>query len=225
VKISVVIPASGAGLRLGGDTPKQFLKLGGEPILKRTISIFEGLDMVSEIAVAVPVGYENDVSAYGFEKLKYIISGEKTRAESVYAALKCLNADTEIVLIHDGIRPFVTPELIKNVAEAVRKYGAAVACAPVTDTIKEVDAQGKIISTPNRQNLWRAQTPQGFSYEIITRAYQQAESGGYLATATDDSALVERLGISVFIVPGSDRNIKITTPPDLITAQAFVMLQ
>jgi len=222
-KIKVVIPASGSGQRFGGDVPKQFLEMGGEPILKYTLSIFDELDIVDEIAVTVPAGYSGHVESYGIKKLRHIVAGKENRAASIYEALKCYattNPDS-IILIHDGIRPLVTGELIRNVAAASRKYGAAIACTPVTDTIKEVGESGKIISTPDRRTLWRAQTPQGFTYGVIKRAYDLAEADDCLGQATDDSVLVERLGIPVYIVRGSETNIKITTPSDLQIATAF----
>lgn len=223
MKVKVVIPASGAGVRLGGDILKQFLHLGGEPILKRTLSIFNALEIVAEIAVAVPEGYLAEVEGYKIPKLRHIVAGKQSRAESVFAALKCLEGNSEtIVLIHDGIRPFVTRETIEAVAEATQKHGASVACSPVTDTIKQVDAQGKIISTPDRSTLWQAQTPQGFMYDAIFRAYIAAEAEGVLHNATDDSALAERIGIHVKIVPSSPANIKITTQTDLEIARALI---
>jgi 2-C-methyl-D-erythritol 4-phosphate cytidylyltransferase/2-C-methyl-D-erythritol 4-phosphate cytidylyltransferase/2-C-methyl-D-erythritol 2,4-cyclodiphosphate synthase len=222
VKISIVIPASGAGLRLGGEIPKQFLTLGGEPILKRTLSVFNSSEIVAEIAVAIPEGYLREVEAYKIPKLKHIITGGETRAASVFAALKALSPLTQIVLIHDGIRPFVTCETIKAVAQAAEKHGAAVACSPVTDTIKQVDTNGKIIATPDRSTLWQAQTPQGFTYDTILRAYAQAQADGVLNQATDDSARAERIGIPVKIVPSPPSNIKITTQTDLKIAEALI---
>ncbi|MCL1884174.1 MAG: 2-C-methyl-D-erythritol 4-phosphate cytidylyltransferase [Defluviitaleaceae bacterium] len=215
MKINVVIPASGAGVRLGGDIPKQFLLLGGEPILKHTLSIFNALEIVEEIAVAIPKKYLKEVQDYKISKLRHVIIGKETRAESVYAALKALPADTEIVLIHDGIRPFVTQEIIENVATATKEHGAAIACSPVTDTIKQVDASGNIINTPDRNSLYQAQTPQGFTYNLIMNAYNEAERAGILKTVTDDSALAERIGILVKTVPSPQVNIKITTESDL----------
>lgn len=220
MKISIVIPAGGAGRRLGGEVPKQFLELGGEPILRRTLNIFAAMEIVAEIAVAVPKEFLREVETWGISKPLHIVAGEKTRAESVFAALKILR-EKNIVLIHDGIRPFVTPEIISAVALAAEKHGAAIACAPVTDTIKEADS-GEIIATHDRTKLWRAQTPQGFTYEIISRAYEQAAADGVLASATDDSALVERIGIPVKIVESTRENIKITTAADLRIAGALL---
>ena len=237
--IKVVIPASGIGMRFGADIPKQFIELNGEPILKRTISAFHNLDIVDEIVVAVPQGYVNSVEDYGFDKIHHIVEGGQSRAASVYSALKCLPNDTDIVFIHDGVRPFVTCALVQSVANAVNQYGAAIACAPVTDTIKRALKSGsrrafrteqfprggqscEIKATLDRSQLWSAQTPQGFTYNIIMQAYQQAEQNGTLHQATDDSALVEVLGIPVYIVPSSPRNIKITTAEDLLIAEAFL---
>jgi len=220
--IKVIIPASGAGTRLGASMPKQFLELKGEHILKRTISIFQQMEEIDEIAVAVPNGYTHTVENYGLTKTRYIVEGGTSRADSVYAALKLLPNDTSIVLIHDGVRPFATPQLVRDVIEAVKKHGAAIPCVCVTDTIKQTDTTGKIIATPDRTNLWRAQTPQGFTYEIITKAYLQAEKDGILYHATDDSALVEHMGIPVYVVPSDAKNIKITTAEDLAVGRTFL---
>jgi len=171
--------------------------------------------------VAVPEEFLADVAEYELVTPLHIIAGGKSRAESVYAALQAISPYTEIVLIHDGIRPFVTPETIRAVAQAAATHGAAIAATPVTDTIKQADAHGKIIATPDRAALWQAQTPQGFAYEIITRAYATAYADGMLATATDDAFLAERLGISVHIVPSPPTNIKITTQMDLKIARVL----
>jgi 2-C-methyl-D-erythritol 4-phosphate cytidylyltransferase len=222
VKINVVIPAGGAGVRFGGDKPKQFLQLGGESVLKRVLSVFNALEIVNEIAVAAPEDFFAEIEGYKLHKVKYLVGGKQTRAESVFAALKCLPQNAEIVLIHDGIRPFVTREIIENVAHAAKEFGAAVACSRVTDTIKQVNSHGEIIATPDRSILWQAQTPQGFTYENILRAYLAAEADGVLSAATDDSALTERIGIPVKIVESSPANIKITTPTDLKIAEALL---
>jgi len=220
--IKVVIPASGIGARFGADMPKQFLELKGEPILKRTISAFQNLDMVDEIIAAVPQGYAQTVADYGFDKVRHIVEGGQNRASSVYTALKKLPKDTSIVLIHDGVRPFVTCELVQAVADAAKQHGAAIAAAPVTDTIKQTGQNFQIEATLDRTHLWSAQTPQGFTYDIIMQAYHQAEKNGTLHQATDDSALVEALSIPIYIVLSSPRNIKITTAEDLLIAKTFL---
>ena len=226
MQIKVIIPASGKGSRFGGDVPKQFQLLDGQPILKRTIAVFDKMDSVSEIAIAIPVRFVSAVENYGFNKVRHIIEGGESRGTSVYAALKCLNAKSnDIILIHDGARPFVTTEIIEAVIAAVAKHGAAVACSPVTDTIKQVTPSGRITTTLDRSQLWRAQTPQGFTYKIITSAYAQAEKDDILTQATDDSFLVECMNLPVYIVPCPPSNIKITTPEDMIMAQALLIAQ
>lgn len=222
--VKVIIPASGIGSRFGGDLPKQFQMLGRHPILKRTISAFQQVEYVAEIAVAVPSRYASIVEDYQLDKVLHIVEGGKTRADSVYAALKCFDAkNDDIILIHDGARPFVLPDLIANVVDAAAKHGAAVACLPITDTLKEVDDTGKIKSTLDRNKYWRAQTPQGFTYEVISKAYVRGEEDGILPHSTDDSALVERLGLPVYIVDGASSNIKITTPEDMIIAEGLLL--
>jgi len=214
--INVVIPASGTGSRFGADVPKQFLNLNGKDILQHTISVFEKINFIDEIAVAVPNGYRDRVAGYGFSKVKYITEGGANRAESVYNALKMLPKETEIVLIHDGVRPFVTGEIVLQVVKAVKQHGAAVACCPVTDTIKKVDSAGVIVDTPDRNHLWQAQTPQGFTFKLILDAY--AQNIGTLHMITDDSSLIS----NAFVVPSSRRNIKITTTEDILIAKAFM---
>ena len=221
--IKVIIPASGAGARFGASIPKQFCELNGIPILKRTIAAFDCMDeIVDEIVVAVPQGYVQTVADYGFERVRHIVEGGETRVYSVYSALKILPPDAQIVLIHDGVRPFVTEDIVHAVVDAVKKHGAAVACAPVTDTIKSAAVSGKIESTLDRSQLWSAQTPQGFTYDIILKAYQQAEKDGILSQVTDDSALAERMGVPVFVVPSSPGNKKITTMHDMAVAEALL---
>jgi len=229
--IKVIIPASGAGVRVGADVPKQFLMLKDRHILQRTISVFQNISLVDEIIVAVPDGYAQTVAGYGFDKVSNIVEGGKSRADSVYAALKTLLQDTEIVLIHDGVRPFVTEELVQAVVDAAKTYGAAVACAPITDTIKSVQTCNSpatlvphafISATLDRNQLYSAQTPQGFTYDIIKRAYQQGEKDGILNQTTDDSNLVERLGLPVVIVPSNPKNIKITTATDMAIATVLL---
>jgi len=207
---------------MGASVPKQFLNLKGEPILKRTIAAFQAMDFVNEIIVTAPTNYVQTVKDYGFAKLHKVLDGGQcqTRAASVKLALEALPADTEIVLIHDGVRPFVTPELTRAVAEAAKTHGAAVACTPITDTIKK--AETFVTETLDRSQLWSAQTPQGFTYDLIKNAYHQAEKDGILFQATDDSMLAERLGTPVSVIQSSPKNIKITTAEDLLFAEVLL---
>jgi len=225
MSIAVIIAASGSGQRLGGDKPKQFQPLGGKPVLAHSIRAFERLDIIDEIIIAAPaefVTYTWDIAAqYGFLKVRKIVPGGANRARSVYAALQQLT-DTRIVLIHDGVRPFISEEIIKSVAHAADTHGAAVAGIPLTDTIKEVNETFQVVQTLDRQRFWRVQTPQGFTYDIIKKAYAQGEKEGILDSATDDSMLVERLGIAVQMAEGHPGNIKITTREDLLLGEILL---
>jgi 2-C-methyl-D-erythritol 4-phosphate cytidylyltransferase len=220
--VSVVIPASGSGTRFGGDVPKQFLHMDGLPILARTVLVFQQADLVGEIAVAVPPGYMEKTreitDIYNLTKVKYIVEGGASRSESVYEALQKLSPHTEIVLVHDGVRPFVSPDLINRVVDAARKHGAAIAGIPITDTVKEADEAGCVRVTVERGRIWQVQTPQGFSYPLLLDAYKNAP---HLKGFTDDSAIVEAHGGRVYIIPGERNNIKITTPEDAAITSAM----
>ncbi|MCL2528484.1 MAG: 2-C-methyl-D-erythritol 4-phosphate cytidylyltransferase [Defluviitaleaceae bacterium] len=219
MSVAVIIAASGKGTRLGGHMPKQFQQMGGKPVLAHTLETFNRLDIIGTIIIAAPAeyaAYTQEITAgYGCGKVQAIVPGGENRAVSVYAALKQLPVSTDIVLVHDGVRPFVTARLINAVAESASKHGAAIAGTILTDTLKEADENGQIIATPNREKYWRIQTPQGFTYKLIMEAYAKGEKDGVLGHVTDDSALVERLGVPVQIVEGHPGNIKITTKEDL----------
>jgi len=218
---------------MGGDMPKQFQQLGGRPVLAHTMDAFNRADAVGRIVVTVPAEYVNHAweiaKVNEFDKVKAVIAGGDSRAASIYAALKALpfmgGTGQEVVLIHDGVRPFVSEDLIKAVARAARTHGAAIAGIPLTDTIKEVDRKSKVISTPDRSRYWRVQTPQGFTYDMLMKAYIQGEKDGILPQATDDSMLVERLGVPVTMVEGEPRNIKITTPEDMALGEALLRVK
>jgi len=222
-KVKAVIPASGTGTRFGGKTPKQFLPICGEPILKRTLEVYESCSFVDEIAVSVPEGYIEQVRGYGFNKLKHVVKGMSARADSVFAALKAIDPFDGVVLVHDGVRLFVTEELIKSVACEAYEHGAAIAAVPILETVKLADKNGLVADTPDRKMLWRAQTPQGFRYGMILRAYEQAAKDGVLHEATDDSYLVERLGLPVRLVEGDVLNMKITSKQDFLLAEALII--
>jgi len=229
MSVAAIIAASGSGLRLGGDKPKQYQSLGDKPVLAHTLGVFDQLDIINEIYIAAPAAYVTHTweiaKSNGFSKVKAVVSGGANRAQSIYKALKEIPEHTGIVLIHDGVRPFVSGELIKAVAKAARIHGAAVAGTPLTDTIKEVDEKGQVLSTPDRKRLWRIQTPQGFTYELIAKAYAQGKKDKILDQATDDSMLVERLGTPVHIVEGHPSNIKLTTQEDLLLGELMLPSQ
>jgi len=232
MKVFVIIPAAGLGTRMapaGKKTAaKQFLEINGTPILFHTLRVFAGNRQVGQIVVALR---KNEMERFGRELAKENISakvqtveGGEHRQESVANALSHIKAaPDDVVLVHDAVRPFVDDELIADVIHEVERHGAAIAGLPAVDTIKQVEraADGAIItSTIPRERVVQAQTPQGFRYELIQRAFASAAADGF--TGTDEASLVERLGESVWVVMGSPRNIKITTPGDLELAEYLI---
>ncbi len=222
--VIVLIPAAGTGSRMGAGVNKQYLALADRPVLAHTLSIFQNHPIVDEILVISPrdeIDFcRNEVvERYAFNKVRAVVEGGKERQDSVRNGLGALEAEpTDVVLIHDGVRPFFPPQLIGSVITGAQAGGCIVA-VPVKDTIKEVD-QGRIVGTPPRGSLWQAQTPQAFPFAIIREAHAKAFKEGF--RATDDASLVERLGYPVGVVQGSYRNFKITTPEDLVMARAFI---
>jgi 2-C-methyl-D-erythritol 4-phosphate cytidylyltransferase len=208
MKNVVIISAGGQGKRMG--RPKQFIEVAGKPILEWTISVFQKCDMIDEIILVVNEDRVDQAKKFNYSKIVNIVVGGEARQDSVRNGLKVLSADTEIVAIHDGARPMITTDIIENAIVEAKESGAAVVGVPVCDTIKRVTSNElRVTGTVDRSALWRAQTPQVFRKDIITKAYQQAEK------VTDDSALVEKMGVPVKMVIGSYQNIKITTPFDL----------
>lgn len=224
-KVVAVIPAGGTGKRMGSAIPKQFLMLGDVPLILHALLAFERAPSVVEVILVVP-GDERDralsevVERYGLKKVLKVVAGGATRQESVYHGLKETDEQTEIVVVHDAVRPFVTEDLIERSVETARQDGGAVVAVPMKDTPKQVGADGKIQRTLERSGLWLAQTPQTFRRGILVEAYRRAEIDRL--HATDDAALVERLSHQIGIVPGSWENIKITTPEDLVIAEAIL---
>lgn len=219
-----IIAAAGQGRRLGGHRAKQFLELAGVPVIIHTLRRFEQCASINEVIVVLPqderAGFLALASRYGLLKLSKVVSGGATRAESVWRGLQAVRAQTaRVVAVHDGVRPFVTPEEISLAVAAAEKSGASLLVAPVVDTIKEV-SDGKVIRTVNRSSLRRALTPQCFRYEILRRAFEQAGAEGL--EATDDSLLVESSGVTVTVVEGDARNIKITRPEDIALAEILL---
>lgn len=224
-KFAAVIPAAGQGKRMKGDRNKQFMLLKGAPIIAHTLKVFQQSPIVGEIILVCGAGekeyYLNEIiPIYGITKPVSVVTGGQQRQDSVYRGLEAVSDDIRYVLIHDGARPFVTPELIHALAAEVKTSGAVVPGVPVKDTIKRTDFDSFITDTPPRDGLWHVQTPQTFDLQLILKAYCQAFKSGFYGT--DDSSLVERLGAAVKIIPGSYENIKITTPDDLIVAEALL---
>jgi len=210
---------------MGAAVNKQYLTLADRPILAHTLAIFDSHPLIDRILVISPAA-EIDfcrsevVERYAFRKVAGVVSGGAERQDSVANGLAAAAPDDgDIVLVHDGVRPFFPAALIPEVVATARRVGGCVVGVPVKDTVKRA-ADGQICATLERRQLWLAQTPQAFPAAVLRRAYAQATQDGY--RGTDDASLVERLGLPVALLPGSERNIKITTPEDLILARAFL---
>jgi 2-C-methyl-D-erythritol 4-phosphate cytidylyltransferase len=219
-----IIAAAGTGSRMASDRPKQFLQLAGTPIIFHTLKPFELCESIQEVIVVLPAEESAAFLALagkqGLGKLARVVPGGATRADSVKRGLMAIRSATaEIVAVHDGVRPFVSVAEIDNTIAAAQRDGAAILATPVTDTIKLVEGDA-VVKTLERRNLRQALTPQCFRYELLRKAYDQADVND--PSLTDESALVERLGHKVTIVAGSARNIKITTPRDLLIAETFL---
>lgn len=218
-----IIPAAGVGIRMGGETPKQFLSVEGVPIFIHTLRKFTAADSIDEIFLALRDEEMDraarDVDREHFIKPVRMVEGGATRQETVSRALAQAPPSTEIVVVHDAVRPFIELEMIQRVVEAARKDGAAILGIPSVDTIKQVERQ-TILGTIPRQRIVLAQTPQAFRYEVLTEAFARAAADGF--NGTDESSLVERLGHTVSVLMGSDRNIKITKPSDLPLARLYI---
>jgi len=217
-----IIVAAGSGTRFGAERPKQFLEIAGKPLLIHTLEKFENCAAIDEIVLVLSAdelaGFRAVAEKFDLEKLKKIVAGGVTRAESVFHGLKAIdNEAAEIVAVHDGARPFVTGAEIAATIDKAGETGAACLVGMVTDTIKEVEG-GAILRTVERTNLRRALTPQAFRFDILKRAFKNADLS---ESATDECFLVERLGKRIAVVEGSAKNIKITTREDWALAEIF----
>jgi len=216
---TTIIVAAGTGSRMGSGIPKQFLTLDNKPIIAHTIDKFEKNNGVDEIIIAVGKKYFPDmqkiIAQYGYKKIIKIVEGSTTRTGTVTNALKEAKPKG-VVLIHDGVRPFVKDEEISQVIAAAHEKKAAILATPVKDTIKEV-TNFSVDKTLDRTKLWAVLTPQGFTYDIIKNSYKNTNNN-----LTDDASVVENFGVKVHIIEGSDQNIKITTPSDLIFAKNYL---
>jgi 2-C-methyl-D-erythritol 4-phosphate cytidylyltransferase len=210
---------------MGSQTPKQFLALGGVPVLVHSLRVLQASDLISDIILAVPDSerefcLRDVVAAHRLTKVTNIVAGGAQRQDSVRHALEAVEAGTELVLVHDAVRPFITQDMIKRVLEAASRHGAAVIAIPVPDTVKQVGPDGLIECTVDRGRLWLAQTPQAFRLLLFQQAHRQAVADGI--QGTDDTQLVERLGHKVAVVEGDGQNIKITRPEDFIVGEAIL---
>jgi 2-C-methyl-D-erythritol 4-phosphate cytidylyltransferase len=219
-----IIAAAGQGTRFGGERRKQFIEIANVPVIIHTLKRFDECAQIQEIILVLPAEDASSFLAlagkYGLRKLARVVPGGPTRAESVRRGLQAIRAATaEVVAVHDGVRPFVTVEEIERTVRAALETGAAILAATVVDTIKKVEA-GQVLMTLERERLRRALTPQCFRYELLRRAYEQPED--VVRSATDDSSLVERLGVPVAIIEGDARNIKITRPEDIALGEIIL---
>lgn len=233
-RCTAIVLAAGAGKRMQSAVAKQYMLLDGKPILWYALNAFEKSEQIHQVILVVGVGeipycQEEIVEKFGFEKVKKIVEGGAERFLSVWEGLKCLEPkEGNYVFVHDGARPFVTEEIIRNAYEAVRKYGACVVGMPVKDTIKVVDEENFAAKTPNRKTLWAVQTPQVFdelliysSYEKVVQNLEALKEKG--VEITDDAMVVETMtNRKVKLIKGSYENIKITTPEDILVAQSFL---
>jgi 2-C-methyl-D-erythritol 4-phosphate cytidylyltransferase len=222
VSVWAIVPAAGTGERFGGDKPKPFADLGGKPVIVRTLEVFEHCGLVGGVVLVVHQDWLKDykelVAAHRLKKVKAVIVGGDTRTQSVRNGLLALGVDADVVMVHDGVRPLVTPAVIAAGLAAVRDAGAVIAAVPVKPTIKVIDPKTRTVAeTLDRELLWEVQTPQIFDRKVLEKAYAEDRDG-----ATDDAALVERSGFKVGVFMGSYENVKITTPEDLVVARALL---
>ncbi len=224
-KADAVIVSAGKGQRFMKGRKKQFHLLAGKPILAHTLDKFETCPLIRSILLVV--GQEDMdycmkeiIEKYHFRKISQIVPGGKRRQDSVKNGIDALSKDVEVVVIHDGVRPFVTKAIIEESIHSAVRFGAVVVAMPVKETIKMAHSDGTVLKTLDRESLWQIQTPQSFQAKLIKEAYHKAIENGFIGT--DDASLVEQLGVKVHILPGSYTNIKITTEEDLMLAHLFL---
>jgi len=228
MKADAIIISAGKGQRFMEGRKKQFFSLGEKPILAHTLDRFDSCPLIRSILLVI--GQEDQaycleeiVEKFHYKKVSQIIPGGKRRQDSVRNGLEGLSGDPEIIVIHDGVRPFVTREMIEESIRSASRFGATIIAMPVKDTIKMAGPDGMVLKTLERESLWQAQTPQTFQAPLIREAYMKAEEDGFIGT--DDASLVERLGKKIHILPGSYSNIKITTQEDLMLANLILKMR
>lgn len=222
---TALIVAAGTGKRMGATTRKQYLSLAGEPILFHTLRAFEACRAIGAITLVVPADEidwvaVNILMPLSLKTAVTLCAGGRERQDSVRLGLASIDPAHRLVAIHDGVRPLIQPDQIETCLDAAADHGAALLAVPVADTLKLAGNRQAVKKTIPREGIWLAQTPQAFDLELIRNAHQKALQDGI--QGTDDATLVERLGLPVHLVPGSRRNIKVTTPEDLILAEAFL---
>lgn len=225
LKAVAVVVAGGSGERMGTLEPKQYLPLNGIPIIARTLKRFELSPSIESITAVVPPGDEGKfkehiVIPYKLSKISTIVPGGRRRQDSVWNGLLATDPGAEVIVVHDGVRPFVTAKIIEECIKLAAIKGAVIMGLPVQETIKKCSEEGIVEITVPRNNLWIAQTPQAFRREIIMRAYTKALKEGICGT--DDASLVESIGFPIHMLKGEPLNIKITTPDDLLLAKLIL---
>jgi len=222
--ITALIVAAGRGVRMGSTQRKQYMMVGGRSILSSALMAFDACSKITDIVLVVPEKEitfcrETVVAAAGLKRDPVLVSGGVRRQDSVYNGLDAVkDEEGAIVLIHDGVRPFVTIDMIEACIAGAKRWGACVPALEVTDTLKRVNRDGIVETTLPRENLWTVQTPQAFRLATIKKAHELARQSGWLST--DDASLVERMGGDVHLIPGEIDNIKITTPGDFKRAES-----
>ena len=223
--VTAIIVAAGKGVRMQGSLRKQYLPLAGLPILAHTLTVLAECELVGQIYLVIPQDDFDFCRERILNRIKLaatvnLVAGGARRQESVYRGLQQLDPGCRIVVIHDGVRPFVQHDQITACINGAQKFGACILGIPAYDTLKQVDKSENIVNTITRDAIWLAQTPQAFRYDLVKKAHDQARLDGY--QGTDDASLVERLGATVKIIRGSRSNIKITTKEDLEIARALL---
>ena len=202
---------------------KQYLLLDEKPVLDHTLQTFASCELIHSIILVMPASDVEGLRSQYLQaggKVAQVIAGGDKRQDSVYNGFNALESDTEIVLVHDGVRPFVSHEIIANSIATAAKQGAVITAIPVSDTLKKVDSEHQVTRTVDREGLWRVQTPQAFQYNLLKRAFAKANENSFYGT--DEASLVEHMGGIVSVIPGSELNIKITRPEDLILAEGIL---
>jgi 2-C-methyl-D-erythritol 4-phosphate cytidylyltransferase len=222
MKVGAIIPAAGRGKRIGASVPKQFLEIQGKSLLHHTLKVFASCNLIDYVVLVMPRADVDDSGKDWLRKyaiVRTVVVGGEKRQDSVYNGLNALDDATDIVVIHDGVRPFTTPQMIIDTVEEAKRHGAAITAIPVSDTIKKV-VDGFVKKTISREDLWRVQTPQAFQLGLLQQAFKKAKEDSFYGT--DEGALIEYLGERVKVVPGSELNIKITRKEDLILGESFL---
>ena len=223
MKVCAIIPAGGQGTRMGGTVPKQFQALRGKPILHYTLRALQESELIDSLVLVVPEKELKNARADWLERppvVKQVVGGGEKRQDSVFNGYQALPTDTDIVLVHDGVRPFLSREMIQETIHTAGKFGAAITAIPVHDTLKQVDDSGLVQRTVEREGLWRVQTPQAFRYDLLGEAFRNAQADSFYGT--DEAALIEHLGQEVRVVDGSEWNLKITRQEDLVLGESIV---